>query len=131
MGRKIEKIIDAIALIAVQTSMLAVSGAVEAARAGESGKGFAVVSNDIRSLSREASDNVERAKDTVQGILDQIATLRATSSRSSSAREVQVQNNRTRLRRLAEHREGRGAPGEPRASRSSKARTTFSPRPSR
>ena len=62
--------------MAVQTSMLAVSGSVEAARAGNAGRGFAVVSNDIRSLAREASQNVERAKDTVLGILDQIATLK-------------------------------------------------------
>ena len=75
-GRRIEKIVDAIALMAVQTSMLAVSGSVEAARAGNAGRGFAVVSNDIRSLAREASQNVERAKDTVLGILDQIATLK-------------------------------------------------------
>lgn len=95
VGRKIEKIVEAIALIAVQTSMLAVSGAVEAARAGESGKGFAVVSNDIRALSREASDNVERAKDTVRGILDQIATLRSDLEQVIATTEIQVQNNRT------------------------------------
>jgi methyl-accepting chemotaxis protein len=95
VGRKIEKIIDAISLIAIQTSMLAVSGAVEAARAGESGKGFAVVSNDIRGLSREASDNVERAKDTVQGILDQIATLRSDLEQIIVSTELQVQGNRT------------------------------------
>ena len=37
-----------IALVAVQTTMLAVSGSVEAARAGELGEGFALVSTDIR-----------------------------------------------------------------------------------
>ena len=77
VGRKIEKIVDAIALIAVQTSMLAVSGSVEAARAGDSGRGFAIVSNDIRGLAREASANVERAKDTVRGVLEQIAVLKS------------------------------------------------------
>jgi methyl-accepting chemotaxis protein len=65
VGRRIEKIVDAIALKTVQTNMLAVSGSVEAARAGDAGRGFAVVSNDIKSLAREASQNVERAKDTV------------------------------------------------------------------
>jgi methyl-accepting chemotaxis protein len=95
VGRKIEKIIDAMALVAVQTSMLAVSGSVEAARAGDSGRGFAVVSNDIRSLSREASRNVEHAKDTVRGILDQIAILKGNLDQIMVATEVEIQNNRT------------------------------------
>ena len=63
IGRKIEKIVDAVALMAVQTTMLAVSGSVEAARAGDAGRGFAIVSSDIRSLGREASQNVERGED--------------------------------------------------------------------
>jgi methyl-accepting chemotaxis protein len=93
VGRRTEKIVEAIALIAVQTSMLAVSGAVEAARAGGSGRGFAVVSNDIRSLAREASDNVERATDTVRGILDQISTLKSDLEQIVAAAEMEVQNN--------------------------------------
>jgi methyl-accepting chemotaxis protein len=94
LGRKIEKIIEGIALVAVQISMLAVSGSVEAARAGTSGRGFAVVSNDIRSLSREASDNVERAKATVRGILEQIAILKGDLEQIIVATDIEVQNNR-------------------------------------
>ena len=55
-SRRIDKIVDGIALIAVKTSMLAVSGAVEAARAGDAGRGFAVVSGDISVLAREAEE---------------------------------------------------------------------------
>ena len=95
IGRRIEKTIDSIALISVQTNMLAVSGAVEAARAGESGRGFAVVSNDIRALSREASINVERAKDTVRGVIDQISVLRRDMELIVTASDMEVQNNRT------------------------------------
>jgi methyl-accepting chemotaxis protein len=94
VGRRIEKIVDAIALIAVQTSMLAVSGSVEAARAGDAGRGFAVVSSDIRSLAREAAQNVDRAKDTVRGILDQIATLKRDLDQVIVASEIELQNNR-------------------------------------
>ena len=94
VGRRIEKIVDGIALMAVQTSMLAVSGSVEAARAGDAGRGFAVVSNDIRSLAREASQNVERAKDTVLGILDQIATLKRDLEQVAANAETEVQGNR-------------------------------------
>jgi methyl-accepting chemotaxis protein len=94
LGRRIEKITAGIALIAVQTGMLAVSGAVEAARAGDSGRGFAVVSKDIRSLAREASDNVDRAADTVRGILDQIAALKADLEQVIAVTEAEIQNNR-------------------------------------
>jgi methyl-accepting chemotaxis protein len=74
--RKIEKIVDAIALVAVQTNMLAVSGSVEAARAGEAGRGFAVVSTDIRELARDASGNADRMKDVVRDIQDQVDIVR-------------------------------------------------------
>jgi methyl-accepting chemotaxis protein len=100
IGRKIEKIVDAITLVNIQTNMLAVSGAVEAARAGETGRGFAVVSNDIRSLAREASESVERIKDTVRGILDQIALLRRDLEQIISAGEIEVQNNRAVIKTL-------------------------------
>jgi methyl-accepting chemotaxis protein len=92
-GRRIEKIVDAIALIAVQTSMLAVSGSVEAARTGDAGRGFAVVSNDIRSLAREAAENVERAKDSVRGVLDQVATLKRDLDQVAANAEVVVEAN--------------------------------------
>jgi methyl-accepting chemotaxis protein len=94
IGRKIEKIVDAIMLITVQTSMLAVSGSVEAARAGDAGRGFAVVSNDIRSLAREASQNVERAKDSVRGVLEQIVLLNRDLEQIIAASEIELQNNR-------------------------------------
>jgi methyl-accepting chemotaxis protein len=94
VGRKIEKIVESIALVTIQTSMLAVSGAVEAARAGDAGRGFALVSNDIRGLAREASESIERVKDSVRSILDQIAILRRDLEQIISAAELEVQNNR-------------------------------------
>lgn len=100
VGRKIEKIVDAIALVNIQTNMLAVSGSVEAARAGEAGRGFALVSNDIRSLAREASDSVERIKDTVRGILDYIALLRRDLEQIIGAGEIEVQNNQMAIKAL-------------------------------
>lgn len=93
VGRKVEKIIDTLTLVAVQTSMLAVSGSVEAARAGESGRGFAVVSNDIRNLARDASSNVERARDTVRGILDRIGVLKGDLQQITAATQAEVQKN--------------------------------------
>ncbi len=100
VGRRIEKVVDAIGLVTVQTTMLAVSGSVEAARAGESGRGFAVVSSDIRSLAREAAESVERVKDTVRSILDQINSLRHDLEQIIATAELEVQGNRAILAAL-------------------------------
>jgi methyl-accepting chemotaxis protein len=94
LGRRIEKIVEGIALVAVQTSMLAVSGSVEAARAGESGRGFAVVSSDIRTLAREASENVERSKDTVRGMLDQVGILKGDLQQIAASMDVEAKKGR-------------------------------------
>jgi methyl-accepting chemotaxis protein len=76
INRNIDKIVDGIGMVSIQTNMLAVNGSVEAARAGEFGKGFAVVSKDIRSLARDSGENAARIKDTVLTILGQIAAVR-------------------------------------------------------
>ncbi len=80
--------------------MLAVSGAVEAARAGDAGRGFALVSNDIRSLAREASESVERIKDTIRSILEQISILRRDIEQIIAAGNLEVQNNRAVIKTL-------------------------------
>jgi methyl-accepting chemotaxis protein len=75
MSRRIDKIVDAITTVSIQTNMLAVNGAIEAARAGEFGKGFVVVATDIRNLAHESSENADRIKDLVKGVQDQIGVV--------------------------------------------------------
>jgi methyl-accepting chemotaxis protein len=72
VSRRIDKIVEAITTVSIQTNMLAVSGSIEAARAGEFGKGFVVVSTDIRNLARDSAENADRIKDLVKAVQDQI-----------------------------------------------------------
>lgn len=74
--RGIAKMVDSVALTAVQTNMLAVSGSVEAARAGQGGRGFAIVSGDIRKLARESAFNAEQAKDVVDAMRGYVLIVR-------------------------------------------------------
>jgi methyl-accepting chemotaxis protein len=101
VGRRIDKLVDAIALVAVQTTMLAVSGAVEAARAGDAGRGFAVVSNDIRSLARETSQSMDRVKDTVRSIIDQVVSVQRDLQQIKALSEAEVEKNRSISEALA------------------------------
>jgi methyl-accepting chemotaxis protein len=100
-GRRIEKIVDGIALVAVQTNMLAVSGSVEAARAREFGRGFAVVSSDIRNLSRQSADSAGRAKDLAIAIQNQIGAVRRDLEQMATTSQAAVRKNRSVLERLA------------------------------
>jgi methyl-accepting chemotaxis protein len=75
VSRRIDKIVDAITTVSIQTNMLAVNGSIEAARAGEFGKGFVVVATDIRNLAHDSAENADRIKDMVKGVQDQIGIV--------------------------------------------------------
>ena len=101
-GRRIDKIVDAMAQISVQTTMLAISGSVEAARAGEQGQGFAIVSGDIRALARDSADNAERIRDLVWRLQSHIADVRRDLDQSIAQAESEALRNRQIVGRLGQ-----------------------------
>lgn len=101
ISRRIDKIVDSITTVSIQTNMLAVNGSIEAARAGEFGKGFMVVSTDIRNLARDSSENADRIKDLVKAIQDQIVTVRRDLEEIAAAAAAEVEKNKAITANLA------------------------------
>lgn len=83
--RRIEKIVDTIENVSIQTNMLAVNGFVEAATAGEHGRGFSVVAGDIRNLATESSENADKIQDLVRDIQIQMNKVAINISQSEIA----------------------------------------------
>ncbi len=100
LSRRIDKIVDVIATVSIQTNMLAVNGSIEAARAGEFGKGFVVVATDIRNLAHDSAENADRIKDLVKGVQDQIGVVGKDLAEIVVSAQSEVEKSKASTERL-------------------------------
>jgi methyl-accepting chemotaxis protein len=83
-SRKIAEIIGVIDGIAFQTNILALNAAVEAARAGAHGRGFAVVTSEVRNLAQRSASAAREIKQLINDSVGQIAQGSALAERAGS-----------------------------------------------
>ncbi|MBC9784057.1 PocR ligand-binding domain-containing protein [Heliobacterium chlorum] len=85
---KINEVIDFIKEVADETRLLGLNAAIEAAKAGEAGLGFGVVAQEIRKLSGDSKQTVNKIKEFTLEIKNSVAyTVRMGDATSSSTQQ--------------------------------------------
>jgi len=119
-SREVGRVLRVIGNIAQQTNLLSLNATIEAAHAGEAGKGFAVVANEVKELSKQtalATEDIDQRVDAIRSsaqhaiqaiaaISDVINRIEASQLAIASAVEEQTATSSEIAKRLSEGAKG-------------------------
>ena len=92
-SEKINSIIGIIQKVASQTKLLALNAAVEAARAGKHGRGFAVVSEEVKKLAQETASSITGIVEIIENVKEKISpALKKIKDSTTKASEHQAKS---------------------------------------
>lgn len=95
-SKHIYDIANSISELSQQTNVLSINAAIEAARSGEAGKGFSVVSGEIRSLAAQSGESANKINAILSTMIDKINNIQNQEKLvSSRLQDVIAENTET------------------------------------
>lgn len=90
-SKEMAQVLVVINEIAEQTNLLALNAAIEAARAGEAGRGFAVVADEVRSLSKRTHDSTQEIASMIKQLQEESSHCVSVMSQTNKTADVGVE----------------------------------------